>query len=101
LSEFRGEFLQDGYLTGSQLDTVDRVMIRLLEEIRPNAVTLVDAFDIHDKHLCSVMGRYDGNVYENMYKWAKSAPMNDKEVKDAYHLYIGPFLKENIAQSKL
>ncbi|XP_038051803.1 peroxisomal acyl-coenzyme A oxidase 1-like isoform X1 [Patiria miniata] len=101
LSEKRGEFLQDGYMTGQQLDMVDRVLIRLLKETRPNAVTLVDSFDIHDKHMGSVMGRYDGNVYENMYKWAKSAPMNDKEVKDAYHLYIGPFLKENIANSKL
>ncbi|XP_022088710.1 peroxisomal acyl-coenzyme A oxidase 1-like isoform X1 [Acanthaster planci] len=101
LSEYRGEFLQDGYLTGQQLDAIDRILIRLLKEIRPNAVTLVDAFDIDDNNLASVMGRYDGNVYENMYKWAKSAPMNDKEVKDAYHLYIGPFLKENRAKSKL
>ncbi|XP_033640551.1 peroxisomal acyl-coenzyme A oxidase 1-like isoform X1 [Asterias rubens] len=101
ISENRGDFLQDGYLTGQQLDLIDCQLIRLLVEVRPNAVALVDSFDFHDKHMASVMGRYDGNVYENMYKWAKSAPMNQQEVKDAYHLYIQPFLKENIAQAKL
>lgn len=48
--------------------------------IRPNAVALVDAFDFRDLKLGSVLGRYDGNVYENLYKWAKSAPLNKKDV---------------------
>ncbi|XP_072042681.1 peroxisomal acyl-coenzyme A oxidase 1-like [Amphiura filiformis] len=79
----------------------DRQLIALLGTIRPNAVTLVDSFDIHDDILGSILGRYDGNVYENLYKWAKSSPLNDKEVVDAYDLHIKPFLRENIAKSKL
>ncbi|XP_072022015.1 peroxisomal acyl-coenzyme A oxidase 1-like isoform X2 [Amphiura filiformis] len=97
----RGEFLYDGYLTGDQLAMADRQLIALLGTIRPNAVTLVDSFDIHDDILGSILGRYDGNVYENLYKWAKSSPLNDKEVVDAYDLHIKPFLQENIAKSKL
>ena len=52
----------------------------LLSEIRPNAVGLVDAFDFHDHLLSSVLGRYDGNVYENLYKWAQQSPLNKTQV---------------------
>ena len=52
----------------------------LLSEIRPNAVGLVDAFDFHDHLLSSVLGRYDGNVYENLYKWAQQSPLNQTQV---------------------
>lgn len=60
---------------------IDRQLTALLSKIRPNAVALVDAFDVQDDILGSILGRYDGNVYENLYKWAKSSPLNDKEVK--------------------
>ncbi|KAJ8020853.1 Peroxisomal acyl-coenzyme A oxidase 1 [Holothuria leucospilota] len=93
--ENKGEFLESGYLSINQIDLVSKQLINLLAVIRPNAVSLVDAFDIHDDKLGSVLGRYDGNVYENLYKWAKSAPLNEKDVPDAYHLYIKPFLEEN------
>lgn len=52
----------------------------LLSQLRPNAVALVDAFDIHDKKLNSVLGRYDGNVYEHMFDWARRSPLNSTEV---------------------
>ncbi|KAJ8020855.1 Peroxisomal acyl-coenzyme A oxidase 1 [Holothuria leucospilota] len=93
--ENKGEFLKSGYLSIHQVDLVSKQLINLLAVIRPNAVSLVDAFDIHDDKLGSVLGRYDGNVYENLYKWAKSAPLNEKDVPDAYRLYIKPFLEEN------
>ncbi|KAJ8019133.1 Peroxisomal acyl-coenzyme A oxidase 1 [Holothuria leucospilota] len=68
--ENKGEFLESGYLSINQVDLVSKQLINLLAVIRPNAVSLVDAFDIHDDKLGSVLGRYDGNVYENLYKWA-------------------------------
>ena len=71
---------QDGYITGSQLSMADNQLVALLGKIRPNAVALVDAFDFHDEIMGSILGRYDGNVYEELYKWAKSSPLNEKEV---------------------
>ncbi|XP_041481876.1 peroxisomal acyl-coenzyme A oxidase 1-like isoform X1 [Lytechinus variegatus] len=100
ISQNKGDLLQDGYINGEQIDMLERQLIDLLAIIRPIAVTLVDSYDIPDKMLSSVLGRYDGNVYENLYEWAKKAPLNKKEVPAAYK-YIGPFLKENIANSKL
>ena len=58
----------------------DNQLVALLGKIRPNAVALVDAFDFHDEIMGSILGRYDGNVYEELYKWAKSSPLNEKEV---------------------
>jgi len=59
---------------------VEDAMVSLLERIRPNAVALVDSFGYSDRMLGSVLGRYDGQVYENLYKWAQSSPLNSTQV---------------------
>ena len=71
-------------MSGDQLDHVNDQMLRLLSDIRPNAVPLVDAFDISDHTLGSVLGRFDGQVYENLYKWAQQSPLNKTQVKMKY-----------------
>lgn len=58
----------------------------LLAQLRPNTVALADAFDIHDKKLNSVLGRYDGNVYEHMFEWARKSPLNATEVSRAHEV---------------
>lgn len=62
----------------------------LLREIRPNAVALVDAYDFPDTVLQSCLGRFDGQVYQALYDYAKSSPLNEKEVLDSYYKYIKP-----------
>ena len=52
------------------------VIAQLLEEIRPNAVAYVDAFDVPDHILNSSIGLYDGNVYEELLKEARKSKMN-------------------------
>ncbi|KAJ7427458.1 Peroxisomal acyl-coenzyme A oxidase 1 [Willisornis vidua] len=76
ISKNTGDFLQAGILTSAQITQVNQHVKELLAVIRPNAVALVDSFDFHDVHLGSVLGRYDGNVYENMFEWAKKSPLN-------------------------
>lgn len=73
--------LKAGILTGAQITQVNQHVKELLAVIRPNAVALVDSFDFHDVHLGSVLGRYDGNIYENMFEWAKKSPLNKTQVK--------------------
>lgn len=68
----------------------------LLEEIRPNAVSLVDSFDIADEILSSALGSWDGNVYERLYAEAKRSPMNSKPVDESFQKYLKPFLKSNM-----
>ncbi|XP_056406303.1 peroxisomal acyl-coenzyme A oxidase 1 isoform X1 [Hyla sarda] len=95
ISRNTGDFLQAGLLTTSQLEQIHQRIKDLLAVIRPNAVALVDAFDYTDTQLGSVLGRYDGNVYENMFEWAKKSPLNKTQVHESFHKYLKPL------QSKL
>jgi acyl-CoA oxidase len=72
--------MQGAHLTADQVQAVRERMFDLLAAIRPNAVALVDAFDFPDQQLQSCLGRYDGNVYESLYEWAKQSPLNKTEV---------------------
>lgn len=69
-------------------------MLTLFDVMRPNAVALVDAFDFPDHILQSCLGRYDGQVYQALYDYAKMAPMNQTEVSnvDVWKLNTTDFL---------
>ncbi|XP_026989328.1 peroxisomal acyl-coenzyme A oxidase 1 isoform X1 [Tachysurus fulvidraco] len=95
VSNNSGDFLQAGLLTVPQLSQIAQRIKTLMAEIRPNAVALVDAFDYPDEMLNSTLGRYDGNVYESMFDWAKKSPLNRTEVHESYYKYMKPL------QSKL
>ncbi|GAA6098663.1 peroxisomal acyl-coenzyme A oxidase 1 isoform X2 [Tachysurus ichikawai] len=95
VSNNSGDFLQAGLLTVPQLAQISQRIKTLMAEIRPNAVALVDAFDYPDEMLNSTLGRYDGNVYESMFDWAKKSPLNRTEVHESYYKYMKPL------QSKL
>ncbi|OQR79175.1 peroxisomal acyl-coenzyme A oxidase 1-like [Tropilaelaps mercedesae] len=90
--EHSGRFLQAG-LTSEDLTAVSSLMTRLLDDLRPNAVPLVDSFDLHDMVLSSALGSYDGQVYDRMYECALQAPLNNKQVVDAYGKYLEPLFK--------
>ncbi|XP_070712603.1 peroxisomal acyl-coenzyme A oxidase 1 isoform X2 [Pempheris klunzingeri] len=85
-----GDFLQAGLLSVPQVLQISGRIKELLSQLRPNAVALVDAFDIPDKKMNSVLGRYDGNVYENLFEWARRSPLNSTEVHESYHKYLKP-----------
>ncbi|KAK7555662.1 acyl-CoA oxidase [Phyllosticta citricarpa] len=52
-------------------------VMKLLKEIRPHAVRLVDSWDFPDWQLDSSLGRYDGKVYEDMFRRASELnPLN-------------------------
>ncbi|KAF6140702.1 hypothetical protein GIB67_042620 [Kingdonia uniflora] len=68
---------------------------------RPNAIALVDAFNYTDHYLGSVLGRYDGNVYPNLYAKAWEEPLNDTAVSGVYREYIRPMLKQQLRTARL
>lgn len=73
---------QDQFFDSKQVKILQKKLMQLLAEVRPNAVAFVDAFDYPDEVLQSCLGRYDGQVYQALYDYAKSSPMNEKEVYD-------------------
>lgn len=85
------EFLVAGYLSSEQSAMLKEQVIHLLEQVRPEAVSLVDAFALPDYFLHSALGRYDGKVYESMTEMAEREPLNHTLVVEGYDECIKPF----------
>lgn len=91
-----GDFLQFSSLRNEDVPAVQARLEELLALIRPNAVGIVDGFDIRDEILGSALGAYDGNVYERLFAEAMKSPLNQESVNESFHKYLKPFLKSNL-----
>lgn len=90
------EFLTSGYLSPEQTGLLKQQVIALLDQVRPNAVALVDAFALPDYYLHSALGRYDGKVYEAYTKMAEREPLNQTLVVDGYEQFIKPLVHDSL-----
>ena len=73
------EFLLSGAISAEQLPQVIPNIQSLMSGIRPHAVKLVDAWSIPDYLLESALGRYDGDVYNDLFRRAhKENPLNQE-----------------------
>jgi len=72
------EFFASSAVTVRQIQLArTKAVMKLLEEIRPHAVRLVDAWRFPDWQLDSSLGRYDGKVYEDLFHRASDLnPLN-------------------------
>lgn len=68
----------------------------LLQKIRPNAVGIVEAFDLRDELLHSTLGSYDGRAYERLMDEALRSPMNKEPINQSYYKYLRPMMKANL-----
>ncbi|CAH0724579.1 unnamed protein product, partial [Brenthis ino] len=93
--EKRGDLLMYSTLSKEDIDKLYLRYEELLGLIRPNAVGLVDAFDIRDEILCSTLGSYDGRVYERLMEAAAKNPLNADTVNQSFHKYVKPFKLRN------
>lgn len=92
------DVLVDGYFKVEYIEFIKGNIKMLLKEIRPDAVALCDAFEHTDNSLFhSALGRYDGNVYEALYRKARAEPLNKKDVLPTYK-YISAFTKRSQAK---
>ncbi|KAF4526151.1 hypothetical protein B566_EDAN008186 [Ephemera danica] len=80
-------------LHASNVAALEDWQSRLLAQLRPNAVGLVDAFDFRDDILGSTLGAWDGQVYQRLLDSAMKSPLNAKPVHDSFHASIAPMLK--------
>jgi len=81
-----------GFIDLKTLTLAREAVVELLDAIRPDAIALVDAFDIPDRVINSVLGHSDGNVYEALYEAAKKSPLNLRDPFDGYQEYLRPQL---------
>ncbi len=103
-------------MSSEQISLARDQLYSLLSTGRKEAVPLVDAFDFPDEVLNSALGRYDGDVYTHLYRWAQRAPRNKKkvhtlgysrpacrhqfflQVHDVYEKYLKGMLKQTKAK---
>ncbi|ETI21753.1 hypothetical protein G647_05822 [Cladophialophora carrionii CBS 160.54] len=79
LEKEASEFYSSAAVTVRQITLArTKTVMKLLEELRPHAVRLVDAWKFPDWQLDSSLGRYDGKVYEDMfYRASELNPLNN------------------------
>lgn len=83
-------------MTSDDCESLQRSLEASLKKLRFNILGIVEGFDIPDRILGSVLGTYDGNVYENLINAAKKSPLNQEDVNKSFHLYLKPFMKSNL-----
>lgn len=78
LEQEGSEFYVSGACSRNQISLArTNAVMKLLKEIRPHAVRLVDAWAFDDWVLDSSLGRHDGKVYEDMfYRASELNPLN-------------------------
>ena len=85
LEKEASEFYSSAAVTVKQITLArTKAVMKLLEEIRPHAVRLVDAWKFPDWQLDSSLGRYDGKVYEDMFHRASELNPLNEVVFDPY-----------------
>ncbi|KAJ4357979.1 uncharacterized protein N0V89_002556 [Didymosphaeria variabile] len=103
LEQEGSEFFASGASSRHQISLArTNAVMKLLKEIRPHAVRLVDGWGFDDWVLDSSLGRFDGKVYEDMfYRASELNPLNGVTV-DPYPENEVLFKKvEPLAKSKL
>lgn len=101
LEKEASEFFSSAATTTKQIALTRKAVMKLLEEVRPHAVRLVDAWKFPDWQLNSSLGRSDGRVYEDMfYRASELNPLNDVVFDSHPH---SPHLlkKDNRTRSRL
>lgn len=83
-------------LDRDQYRHINDAVSTLLAEVRPDSVTLVDAFDYPDSVLKSTIGRYDGNVYEALFDAAQKSTLNRTDPFEGYEKYLKPHLNKDL-----
>lgn len=78
LEKEAAEFYSSAAVTVRQIQlTRTKAVMKLLEEVRPHALRLVDAWHFPDWQLDSSLGRKDGKVYEDLFHRASQLnPLN-------------------------
>lgn len=83
-------------VTSADIEVLQNRLEASLKKFKPNAIGIVDAFDIPDEVLGSVLGAYDGNVYDRLLDAAKTSPLNQEDVNESFHKYLKPFMKSSL-----
>lgn len=83
-------------IISARSNNIRSTVLQLLDEVRPDAVILVDAWDFPDSRLKSTLGRYDGQVYPAIMKAAKKDPLNATEPGPGYDPHLKRLIVDGV-----
>jgi acyl-CoA oxidase len=86
------------HLSSTSRRTTQHALEAAVDSLRPDCVSLVDAFDFPDSVLNSTIGRHDGNVYEALYEAAKRSSLNLQDPFAGYSQLWAPRLDKEFLQ---
>ncbi|EGR34637.1 hypothetical protein IMG5_005310 [Ichthyophthirius multifiliis] len=79
------QLIENEYITGHHLSLLQQIKDQMLSEIRNDALALVEAFGYQDMQLRSAIGSQNGEIYKNLFNWAKNYnSINQQPVIDGY-----------------
>ena len=74
VQEHMDQFLEDGFFSKTQSRLIRDTVVDLCDQVRDQAVPLVDAFGLSDFLITSPLGRYDGDIYRHYFDRVNRAP---------------------------
>jgi acyl-CoA oxidase len=74
--------------------TVQAMLFDTLQQVRPDAIALVDAWHFTDYELNSALGRKDGQVYSALLQMARGSPLNATEEGPAWSAVLKPAMQQ-------
>jgi acyl-CoA oxidase len=83
-------FLVTDFFSSKDIDDLRAVFRDTLVYVRKNALAIVDGFGYTDDELCSVLGSYDGDVYNKLINIVRKNPLNKSNTLPGYFEYIKP-----------
>jgi acyl-CoA oxidase len=87
-------FLTEGYMTAEQAKMVSAAVRKIMQEVRQDAIALVDAFNLSDFIVNSPLGSYDGNIYQKYFDRVKKTSYGQKRAS-YYEQLIKPAINPN------
>jgi len=79
LQECKSSGYDSGYFQKGAQGLLDDATKILLEKLRPQIISILDAFQISDNVLMSAIGNSYGDIYETHLEWAKTSKLNNPE----------------------
>ena len=83
-------FLVTGFFTSDDIENLRESFRGTLTYLREHALSIVDGFGYTDDELCSVLGSYDGDVYNKLIAIVRKNPLNKSNTLPGYFEYIKP-----------
>lgn len=83
-------FLVTDFFTADDIENLRDVFRDTLKFLRKNALAIVDGFGYTDDELCSVLGSYDGDVYNKLISIVRKNPLNKSNTLPGFFEYIKP-----------